>query len=57
MDRFAKTAGTLEAQACHTFSYDGMPEQTHPLMKKLGFPFLLCHNLEVNNDEIVSYKL
>ena len=28
-----------------------------PLMEKLGFPFLLCHNLEINNDEIVSYKL
>ena len=28
-----------------------------PLMVKLGFPFLLCHNLEIRNDEIVSYKL
>ena len=28
-----------------------------PLMKKLGFPFLLCHNLNIQNDEIVSYKL
>ena len=28
-----------------------------PLMKKLGFPFLLCHNLEIDNDQIVSYKL
>ena len=28
-----------------------------PLMEKLGFPFLLCHNLETRNDEIVSYKL
>ena len=28
-----------------------------PLMKKLGFPFLLCHNLEINNDQIISYKL
>jgi len=27
------------------------------LMKKLGFPFLLCHNLEIDNDQIVSYKL
>ena len=25
--------------------------------KKLGFPFLLCHNIEVKNDEIISYKL
>tara|TARA_B100000963_G_C22607423_1_gene663263 strand:+ start:364 stop:975 length:612 start_codon:yes stop_codon:yes gene_type:complete len=28
-----------------------------PLMKKLAFPFLLCHNLIVNNDEIISCKL
>ena len=28
-----------------------------PLMQKLGFPFLLCHTLEVKNDEIISYKL
>ena len=28
-----------------------------PLMEKLGFPFLLCNNLEIRNDEIVSYKL
>ena len=28
-----------------------------PLMEKLGFPFLLCHNLEIKNNEIVSYKL
>ena len=28
-----------------------------PLMQKLGFPFLLCHNIEVKNDEIISYKL
>ena len=28
-----------------------------PLMKKLGFPFLLCHNLEIDNDQIISYKL
>ena len=28
-----------------------------PLMEKLGFPFLLCHNLNIENDEIISYKL
>ena len=28
-----------------------------PLMEKLGFPFLLCHNLDIKNDEIVAYKL
>ena len=27
-----------------------------PLMKKLGYPFLLCHNLKVIDDEIVSYE-
>ena len=27
-----------------------------PLMEKLGFPFLLCHNLDIQNDEIISYK-
>jgi len=28
-----------------------------PLMEKLGFPFLLCHNLEVKDDNIISYNL
>ena len=28
-----------------------------PLMEKLGFPFLLCHNLNIKDDEIISYKL
>jgi phosphoserine/homoserine phosphotransferase len=28
-----------------------------PLMEKLGFPFLLCHNFRIKNDEIISYKL
>ena len=28
-----------------------------PLMEKLGFPFLLCHNLVIKNDQIVAYKL
>ena len=28
-----------------------------PLMEKLGFPFLLCHNLKVKNNEIVSFRL
>ncbi len=36
---------------------DTFHEIAKPLMEKLGFPFLLCHNLEINNDEIVSYKL
>ena len=28
-----------------------------PLMEKLGFPFLLCHNLDTKDDKIVAYKL
>ena len=28
-----------------------------PLMEKLGFPFLLCHNLNIKDDVIISYKL
>ncbi len=28
-----------------------------PFMEKLGFPFLLCHNLNIKDDEIISYKL
>ncbi len=28
-----------------------------PLMEKLGFPFLLCHNLDIKDDKIVAYKL
>tara|TARA_B100001250_G_scaffold409803_1_gene434899 strand:+ start:763 stop:1371 length:609 start_codon:yes stop_codon:yes gene_type:complete len=28
-----------------------------PLMEKLGFPFLLCHNLNVEDDKIISYQL
>ena len=28
-----------------------------PLMEKLGFPFLLCHNLDIKNDKIIAYKL
>ena len=26
-------------------------------MEKMGHPLLLCHNLEVKNDEVISYKL
>ena len=36
---------------------DTFHEIAQPLMKKMGFPLLLCHNLEVINDEVVSYKL
>ena len=36
---------------------DTFHEIAQPLMKKMGFPLLLCHNLEVVNDEVISYKL
>jgi len=28
-----------------------------PIMKKLGYPTLFCHALEIKNDKIVGYKL
>ena len=36
---------------------DTFHEIAKPLMRKMDFPLLLCHNLEVNNDEVISYKL
>ena len=36
---------------------DTFREIAKPLMEKMGFPLLLCHNLDVVNDEIISYKL
>ncbi len=36
---------------------DTFHEIAKPLMRKMGFPLLLCHNLEVNNGEVISYKL
>ena len=36
---------------------DTFHDVAKPLMQKLGFPFLLCHTLEVKNDQIISYKL
>ena len=36
---------------------DTFHEIAKPLMEKMGHPFLLCHNLEVENDEVISYKL
>ena len=34
---------------------DTFHDVAKPLMKKLGYPFLLCDNLKVIDDEIVSY--
>ena len=36
---------------------DTFHEIAKPLMEKMGHPLLLCHNLEVKNDEVISYKL
>ena len=36
---------------------DTFHEIAKPLMEKMGFPLLLCHKLDVVNDEIISYKL
>ena len=35
---------------------DTFHDVAKPLMKKLGYPFLLCHNLKVIDDDIVSYE-
>ena len=35
---------------------DTFHEIAKPLMEKMGFPLLLCHNLDVVNDEIISYN-
>jgi phosphoserine/homoserine phosphotransferase len=36
---------------------DTFHEIAKPLMEKMGYPLLLCHNLEVDNDKVISYKL
>ena len=36
---------------------DNFHEIASPLMAKLGFPFLLCHTLKVENGIIVDYEL
>jgi len=36
---------------------DTFAEFAGPIMKNLGYPTLLCHNLEIKNDRIVDYKL
>ena len=37
---------------------DTFHEIAYPLMKKLGYPLLLCHTLDVDsNDNILGYKL
>lgn len=36
---------------------DTFQEFAHPIMKALGFPTIFCHNLVVENDKIISYRL
>jgi len=36
---------------------DTFAEFANPIMKKLGYPTLFCHNLEIKSDKIISYKL
>ena len=36
---------------------DSFYEFAMPLMAKLGFPLLLCHKLEIEDDHIVGYRL
>ena len=36
---------------------DTFEEFAKPLMQQLGWPTLLCHRLEVENDRIVNYRL
>jgi phosphoserine/homoserine phosphotransferase len=36
---------------------DTFHEIAKPLMEKMGYPLLLCHNLEIDNDKVISYKL
>lgn len=36
---------------------DTFQEFAYPIMKGLGFPTIFCHNLIVENDKIISYRL
>ena len=36
---------------------DTFQEFAHPIMKALDFPTIFCHNLVVENDKIISYRL
>ena len=36
---------------------DTFAEFANPIMKKLGYPTLFCHNLEIKSDKIINYKL
>lgn len=36
---------------------DTFQEFAHPIMKALDFPTIFCHNLVIENDKIISYRL
>ncbi len=36
---------------------DTFAEFANPIMKKLGYPTLFCHNLKTNDNRIIGYKL
>lgn len=36
---------------------DTFQEFAHPIMKALAFPTIFCHNLVIENDKIISYRL
>jgi len=36
---------------------DTFAEFAKPIMEKLGYPTLFCHNLEIRDDRIIGYKL
>jgi len=57
LDGAAEFLGRIRENFQVVILSDTFHEIAKPLMRKMGFPLLLCHNLEVNNDEVISYKL
>ena len=57
LDGAAELLGRIRENFQVVILSDTFHEIAKPLMRKMGFPLLLCHNLEVNNDEVISYKL
>ena len=56
IDDFIKGKNKLREKFQVVILSDTFHDVAKPLMKKLGYPFLLCHNLKVIDDEIVSYE-
>ncbi|MCK9182415.1 MAG: bifunctional phosphoserine phosphatase/homoserine phosphotransferase ThrH [Fibrobacteraceae bacterium] len=48
---------TLRDEAQVIILSDTFQEFAYPLLKKMDLPTIFCHNLIVQNDQIVSYKL